>query len=213
MHSLEFAESWREPQPHSGLGTGQSGGAGWGSLGRGVHRWVGASVPWQLLPEGASEEGTNSTSVHLGSEAWGYTGSKPSLFCQGFPWSVSQQVLGTEQLLTRLLEIFHGQFVAQQEGRRRRAVGRAAGALQGFLGTVYTDVILVLCHLGGHPDTHLVEPLVTAPVTLHPVHLQESTAAPQPVRGTTPSSSLCEGNTSCPTCLGYQGQKNLWGTK
>lgn len=56
-------------------------------------------------------------------------------------------------------------------------MSRAAGALQGFLGTVYTDVILVLSHLWGDPDTHLMEPLIAAPVTLHPVHLQESTAA------------------------------------
>lgn len=60
-------------------------------------------------------------------------------------------------------------------------MGRAAGALQGLLGTVYTDVILVLSHLWGHPHTHLVEPLIAAPVTLHPVHLQESTPATQTV--------------------------------
>lgn len=53
-------------------------------------------------------------------------------------------------------------------------MGRAAGPLQGFLCTVYTDVILILSHLWGHPNTHLMEPLITAPVTLHPVHLQES---------------------------------------
>lgn len=68
-------------------------------------------------------------------------------------------------------------------------MGRAAGALQGLLGTVYADVILVLSHLWGHPHTHLMEPLVAAPVALHPVHLQQSTAT-QPVthRDTQPGS-------------------------
>lgn len=56
-------------------------------------------------------------------------------------------------------------------------MGRAAGSLQGFLCTVYTDVILILSHLWGDPNTHLMEPLIAAPVTLHPVHLQESTSA------------------------------------
>ena len=35
------------------------------------------------------------------------------------------------------------------------------------------DVVLVLRHLTGHAHTHLVEPLVTAAITLHPVHLRD----------------------------------------
>lgn len=40
--------------------------------------------------------------------------------------------------------------------------------------TLDTNVVLLFCHLGRDTDTDLVEPLVTAAVTLDPIHLQET---------------------------------------
>ncbi|KAL8222169.1 UNVERIFIED_CONTAM: hypothetical protein K2H54_075073 [Gekko kuhli] len=51
----------------------------------------------------------------------------------------------TERLLTRLLKLFQGSLVAQQEVRRRRMC-RTTRALHLLLGTVYTDIIFALCH-------------------------------------------------------------------
>lgn len=43
----------------------------------------------------------------------------------------------------------------------------------GLSGTVHTDVVFVLGHLARHAYAYLVEPLVTAAVTLNPVHLEK----------------------------------------
>lgn len=111
-----------------------------------LHSWVSTPVPVTscLVQKEASCTGASST---IGPNVYGSavlrvaTLASHHLLSVPFPSSPGE----TERLLTRLLEVFHGPFVAQQEVRRWR-VRRATWALQLFLGTVYTDVIFVLRH-------------------------------------------------------------------
>lgn len=56
-------------------------------------------------------------------------------------------------------------------------MSRTTWSLHWLLCTVYTDVILILCHFRRDSNTDLMEPLIAATVTLHPVDLQEIRAA------------------------------------
>lgn len=65
----------------------------------------------------------------------------------------------------------HALFCHLLQSHLHRSAVAHAGSLPG---TIHADVVLIFGHFTRHPHAHLVEPLVTAAVTLHPVHLRRN---------------------------------------